>query len=87
MHSSAIVANSSPVPDPPAPAQNGAVTAPDESRKAVIQPLAITGLVVTRQDLVASLRLYVPQLVDIRPLDAELFVLGLTPPLSTEEQS
>lgn len=42
-----------------------------------IPPLAISGLVVAKADLVAALRIYVPHLVDVGVLDGERFVLGL----------
>jgi len=42
-----------------------------------IPPLAISGLVVAKADLVAALRLYVPQLVDVGVLDDGRFVLSL----------
>lgn len=42
-----------------------------------IPPLAVSGLVVTKAALVAALRLYVPQVVDIEPLDGEGFLLRL----------
>lgn len=42
-----------------------------------LPPLAVGGLVVTRAALVAALRLYVPQVVDIEPLDGERFLLVL----------
>ena len=42
-----------------------------------IPPLAISGPVVAKADLVAALRLYVPQFVDFSVLDAERFILSL----------
>ncbi len=44
-----------------------------------VPPLLITGLVVTKADLLAALRLYVPQVTDITPLDGERFVLSVAP--------
>lgn len=42
-----------------------------------IPPLAVGGLVVSRAALVAALRLYVPQLVDVEALDGGRFLLHL----------
>lgn len=42
-----------------------------------VPPLAVSGLVVAKADLVAALRLFVPQLVDVAALDDGRFVLGL----------
>ncbi|MCL4459007.1 MAG: hypothetical protein M1577_03745 [Chloroflexi bacterium] len=44
-----------------------------------IPPLNVTGLVVTKADLVKALRIYVPQLFDIISLDDGRFLLSLTP--------
>ncbi|MCL5075749.1 MAG: hypothetical protein M1136_08930 [Chloroflexi bacterium] len=44
-----------------------------------ISPLNVTGLVVTKADLVKALRIYVPQLFDITSLDDGRFLLSLTP--------
>src|SRR5712692_5627077 len=43
----------------------------------VLPPLVVSGLVVTKADLLAALRVYVPQVVDVGPLDGERFVLSL----------
>jgi hypothetical protein len=45
-----------------------------------IPPLGVSGLIVAKADLLAALRLYVPQLVDITPLDAARFELALIAP-------
>jgi len=52
-----------------------------------VPPLNVTALVVTKADLVNALRIYVPQLMDVAPLDGNRFLLGLTPssPESEEE--
>ena len=42
-----------------------------------LQPLAVSGLVVSTAALVAALRLYVPQLSAIEPLDGGQFLLVL----------
>jgi len=42
-----------------------------------VPPLAVSGLVVARADLVAALRLYVPQLVDFDAVDGGRYVLSL----------
>ena len=42
-----------------------------------ISPLNVAGLVVTKVDLIAALRIYVPHLIDIALLDGERFVLSL----------
>jgi hypothetical protein len=44
-----------------------------------IPPLNVTGLVVTKADLIKALRIYVPQLVDITSLDDDRFLLSLAP--------
>ena len=41
--------------------------------------LNVSGVVVTKADLVAALRPYLPLLVDITPLEGGRFVLSLTP--------
>lgn len=43
-----------------------------------LQPLAVSGLVVSMAALVAALRPYLPQLIGITPLDGEQFLLQLT---------
>ncbi len=40
-----------------------------------LPPLAIRALMVTRADLVAALRIYVPHLADIEAIDGERFLL------------
>jgi hypothetical protein len=62
------------VPGAPASSVTGSPDRP------AIPPLVITGLVVTKADLLAALRLYVPQVTDISPLDGDRFLLGLRPP-------
>lgn len=42
-----------------------------------LQPLAVSGLVVSTAALVAALRPYLPQLVGIEPLDSGQFLLQL----------
>lgn len=58
-----------------APAANG--TLPVDEVPAGLAPLVVAGLVVTTADLVRALRVYVPQLADISPLDGERFLLHL----------
>jgi hypothetical protein len=41
--------------------------------------LNVSGVVVTRADLVAALRIYLPLLADITPLKDGRFVLSLAP--------
>jgi hypothetical protein len=43
-----------------------------------IPPLNVSALVVTKADLVNALRIYVPQITDVAPLDGDRFVLGLS---------
>ncbi len=64
---------------PGAPEQSGRGGATSLAVPAAIPPLNVCGLVVTKADLVAALRLYVPQLTDIAVLDGERFLLSLTP--------
>lgn len=40
-------------------------------------PLAVSALMVTKADLIAALRVYVPQLSDIEAIDGERFLLSL----------
>jgi hypothetical protein len=61
------------------PTTEAALLAPPSAGPAV-PPLLITGLVVTKADLLAALRLYVPQVTDITALDGERFVLCVAPP-------
>lgn len=44
-----------------------------------IPPLNVSGLVVTKSDLITALRIYVPQLTDLAPLSDETFLLSLRP--------
>lgn len=44
-----------------------------------IAPLNVTALVVTKTDLIAALRIYVPQLADLAPLDADRYLLSVAP--------
>jgi hypothetical protein len=46
---------------------------------AAIAPLQVGGLVVTKEALIAALRLYVPQLADLTALEDGRFLLGLAP--------
>ena len=59
-----------PMGTPPQAPSTGAPTTP---------PLNVSGVVVTKADLVAALRSYVPLLVDITPLDGGRFLLGFVP--------
>ena len=61
----------------PVLAANQTPVVPGFQVQATIAPLNVSGLVVTRADLVAALRIYVPQLVDIALLDGERFLLSL----------
>jgi hypothetical protein len=58
---------------------------PSESAPPSIPPLGVSGLIVSKVDLIAALRTYVPQLVDIAPLDATRFELILTAPDQGQE--
>lgn len=42
-----------------------------------LPPLAVSGLVVTKAALVRALRVYVPQLVDLEPLEGGRYMLRL----------
>lgn len=55
----------------------GARAGPEAPAPPAVPPLAISGLVVAKADLVAALRLYVPQIVDVHALDGGQFVLSL----------
>jgi len=44
-----------------------------------LPPLNITGMVVAKADLIASLRIWVPQLTDIAPLGDDRFILTVGP--------
>ncbi|MFN0073811.1 MAG: hypothetical protein ACKVVP_20215 [Chloroflexota bacterium] len=52
---------------------------PGEASGALLPPLVVSGLVVQKADLLAALRVYVPQLTDLTVLDATRFVLQLAP--------
>ena len=54
--------------------ESGAIETPD---LAPLTPLHVSALVVTKEDLIASLRIYVPQLIDIAPLDDGRFMLSI----------
>ncbi|MBI2305246.1 MAG: hypothetical protein HYU86_10955 [Chloroflexi bacterium] len=48
-----------------------------KSQTVPVPPLNVSCLVVAKADLVAALRIYVPQLADIISLDGERFLLSL----------
>jgi hypothetical protein len=45
-----------------------------------LPPLAISALMVTKADLIAALRVYLPQLSDIQVIDGERFLLSVVEP-------
>lgn len=51
-----------------------------------LAPLPVSGLVVSTATLVAALRPYLPQLIEVKPLDGERFLLTLAG-VDQEEQS
>lgn len=57
--------------------EDGRPVAPGMAMAPAIRPLNVSGLVVAKADLVAALRLYVPQTVDIESLGGERFLLVL----------
>ena len=52
-----------------------------------LRPLAVTGLVVSTAALVAALRPYLPQLIDVEPLDGGRFLLQLAGVDQGEQQA
>jgi hypothetical protein len=44
-----------------------------------ITPLAVSGLVITKAALIAALQIYMPQLVDVAPIEGERFYLSAEP--------
>jgi hypothetical protein len=46
---------------------------------APIRPLLAAGVVVTKAALIDALRIYVPQLLDVEPLDQDRFFLRTSP--------
>ena len=44
-----------------------------------IAPLAVSGLVITKAALIAALQIYMPQLVDLAPVDGERYYLSADP--------
>ena len=47
------------------------------SSGAALPPLAVSALMVTKADLIAALRVYVPHLADLEPIDGERFLLTI----------
>ena len=48
-----------------------------EPTPGLLPPLAVSALMVTKADLVAALRVYVPHLTDVEPIDGDRFLLTL----------
>lgn len=44
-----------------------------------LPPLAVSALMVTKADLIAALRVYLPQISDIEALDGDCFLLSVGP--------
>ena len=66
------------IPDTPSPSlapANGAAAPP--ALAPALPPLALSGVVVAKADLVAALRLWVPGLTDLAPLGDDQFLLRL----------
>jgi hypothetical protein len=59
--------------------QNGAGAATEPIGHPPIQPLMAVGVVVTKAALLDALRLYVPQLLDLEPIDDDRFFLRTAP--------
>ena len=55
--------------DVPTPGQRA------EPTPGLLPPLAVSALMVTKADLVAALRVYVPHLTDVEPIDGDRFLL------------
>src|ERR1700754_2735110 len=49
-----------------------------------LPPLTVSALMVTKTDLVAALRVYLPHLSDIEMIDAERFLLSIAGPHPSE---
>ena len=59
--------------------RNGAGDAAEAIGHPPIQPLMAVGVVVTKAALIEALQLYVPQLLDVEPLDDDRFFLRTAP--------
>ena len=62
--------------------RNGIDVAVGEAGNAValsLPPLTVSALMVTKADLIRGLRVYLPQLADIEPLDGDRFLLHVGP--------
>lgn len=53
---------------------------------AALPPLAVSGLVITKDALVEALRIYMPQLVDVVAVEGSRFLLSVEP-LVAEQQN
>lgn len=50
-----------------------------QSSGMALPPLAVSALMVTKADLIRALRVYVPHLADLEPIDGERFLLTVGP--------
>jgi hypothetical protein len=65
------------------PSDDGPADASEASAPA-LPPLTVSALMVTKADLIAALRAYLPQLTDLEAIDSERFLLSVvTPPAAT----
>jgi hypothetical protein len=67
---------------PPAEEASDEVAAVDAS----IAPLAGSGLVIIKAALIAALQVYMPQLVDLAPIEGKCFLLSAEPTTTDRSQ-
>jgi hypothetical protein len=48
-------------------------------------PLAVSGLVITKAALIAALQIYMPQLVDVVPIEGERYYLSAEPIMTSQQ--
>ena len=51
--------------------------APEQAAPLALPPLTVSALMVTKADLIAALRVYLPHLSDIEMIDADRFLLSV----------
>jgi hypothetical protein len=52
---------------------------------ASLAPLAVSGIVITKAALIAALQIYMPQLVDVLPIESERFYLSVEPIVTNQQ--
>jgi hypothetical protein len=59
--------------------------AAEEAGGASLAPLAVSGIVITKAALIAALQIYMPQLVDVVPIEGERFYLSVEPIVTNQQ--